>query len=149
MININTSDKFISSRFLLEYGKKEFALLLGVSIAEITNIESGTKAIPPIYNYAINYLLQTSPYGSSIIEQIRSNYTVEFSRKVNTNTKINRLSCKKCNSRKLHILTHSNNLYFVECLDCRQTMFCSGLHVKRYKIWINNSVKLDHHLYRK
>lgn len=146
---INSNDKFIAARFILEYSKKEFASLLGVSISSITNIEAGTKTIPPIYNFAINYLLETSPYGRSAIESIKSNDTLFFSTKVNTNAKIYRLNCKKCHSRALHIMTDSTDLYFVQCLDCKHNMYCSGLHVKRYKQWTKNPVKLDYHLYRK
>ncbi len=47
MLRIISADKFISSRFILEYSKAEFASLLGVSVAKISNIESGKSSIPP------------------------------------------------------------------------------------------------------
>ncbi len=67
MLRIISADKFISSRFILEYSKVEFASLLGVSVAKITNIESGKSSIPPVYDYAINYLLSEHPFISVAI----------------------------------------------------------------------------------
>lgn len=63
MLRIISADKFISSRFILEYSKAEFASLLGVSVAKISNIESGKSSIPrctitPLIIYLVSILLK-------------------------------------------------------------------------------------------
>ncbi|WP_170887899.1 MULTISPECIES: helix-turn-helix transcriptional regulator [unclassified Vibrio] len=147
MLRITSSDKFISSRFILEYSKVEFASLLGVSVAKISNIENGKSAIPPVYNYAINYLLSEHPFKESAIEALCSHITLDFARRIDVNSKVKRLSCKRCDGRRLHVMAGMNGLYFVECMDCKHTMYSSGMAVKRYKQWSNNGVKLDSHLF--
>ncbi|HAS6066979.1 TPA: transcriptional regulator [Vibrio vulnificus] len=147
MLRIISADKFISSRFILEYSKVEFASLLGVSVAKITNIESGKSSIPPVYDYAINYLLSEHPFKESAMEALCSHETLNFARRIDTNNKVQRLSCKRCDSRRLHVMAGMSGLYFVECMDCKHTMYSSGIAVKRYLQWSNNGVKLDSYLF--
>ncbi|MDF2153057.1 XRE family transcriptional regulator [Vibrio sp. CAU 1672] len=147
MLRIVSADKFISSRFILEYSKVEFASLLGVSVAKITNIESGKSTIPPVYDYAINHLLSSHPFRDSAIAALCSHDTLNFARRVDVNSKVKRLSCKRCDSRKLHVMAGMSGLYFVECLDCKHTMYSSGVAVKRYQQWANNGVRLDSYLF--
>ncbi|EGQ9584535.1 helix-turn-helix transcriptional regulator, partial [Vibrio parahaemolyticus] len=138
MLRIISADKFISSRFILEYSKAEFASLLGVSVAKITNIESGKSSIPPVYDYAINHLLSEHPFKESAVEALCSHETLNFARRIDVNSKVQRLSCKRCDSRRLHVMAGMSGLYFVECMDCKHTMYSSGIAVKRYQQWSNN-----------
>lgn len=147
MLRIISADKFIASRFILEYSKPEFASLLGVSVAKITNIESGKSAIPPVYDYAINYLLKEHPFTESAVSILSTHETLNFARRVNVNSKVKRLSCKRCDSRHLHVMAGENGLYFVECMDCKHTMYSSGTAVKRYQFWSHHGVHLDNHLF--
>ncbi|WP_438451623.1 XRE family transcriptional regulator [Vibrio alginolyticus] len=147
MLRIISADKFISSRFILEYSKAEFASLLGVSVAKISNIESGKSSIPPVYDYAINYLLSEHPFKDSAVDALCSHETLNFARRIDVNTKVKRLPCKRCDSRRLHVMAGMSGLYFVECMDCKHTMYSSGMSVKRYQQWSNDGVKLDSHLF--
>lgn len=149
MLRIKSADKFISARFVLEYSRVEFAALLGVSVAKIKNIENGVTAIPPVYEFAINHLLNMHPFGASAFDAISSHDTLDFSRRVDKNTKIQRLSCKHCDSRNLHVMAGMKGMYFVECMDCRHTMYSYGLAVKRYLSWSACGVKLDSHMFER
>ncbi|MCG3865333.1 MULTISPECIES: helix-turn-helix domain-containing protein [unclassified Photobacterium] len=147
MLDINTAEKFIAARFLLEYSKKDFAGFLGVSVSKITNIENNNVSIPYIYSLAINHMLKDHPMKKNILDILKSNDVNKFSRRIDVNQKVQRLSCKLCNRRHLHIMKEKNNMYFVECLHCHQTMYTSSNSAKRYMLWSNYGVKLDHNLY--
>ncbi|EGQ9300076.1 XRE family transcriptional regulator [Vibrio vulnificus] len=81
------------------------------------------------------------------MEALCSHETLNFARRIDTNHKVQRLSCKRCDSRRLHVMAGMSGLYFVECMDCKHTMYSSGIAVKRYLQWSNNGVKLDSHLF--
>ncbi|WP_219627407.1 XRE family transcriptional regulator, partial [Vibrio parahaemolyticus] len=103
--------------------------------------------IPPVYDYAINHLLSEHPFKESAVEALCSHETLNFARRIDVNSKVQRLSCKRCDSRRLHVMAGMSGLYFVECMDCKHTMYSSGIAVKRYQQWSNNGVKLDSHLF--
>ncbi len=147
MIDINSYDKFIASRFVLEYGKVEFASLLGVSVSKITNIEGNKSSIPYIYSLAINQLLEEHPMWESALKALETHDTIQFARRIDLNTRIQRLACKRCSCRKLHIMVGGDQLYFVECMGCHHTMYFSGPAVKRYLYWTHHGVTLNHNLY--
>ncbi|MCQ6498299.1 XRE family transcriptional regulator, partial [Vibrio parahaemolyticus] len=75
-------------------------------------IESGKSSIPPVYDYSINHLLSEHPFKESAVEALCSHETLNFARRIDVNSKVQRLSCNRCYRHRLHVMAGMSGMYF-------------------------------------
>lgn len=149
MYDINTHYKFIAARFLLELNTAYLSKLFGVPLSKINRMESNTCNIPAVYSYALNNLISHEENSEGIYQSLENDDLESFCRKIDKASKISRLSCSKCHSRKLHVMKIKEGIYFIECMKCKKTMYSSKDCAIRYYSWQNRGVYLSHYLYTK